>query len=291
MKYNNVVLILDNFRNELSEFSVDVQDVVRSAILDDIDISEYIIPCKDDPYKLEQIRLSLKQGLRVISTASGSILYKIRQLYERGIDISSLDRYEKSGVSEACLEYFLSWLEDGLNVYNINIAIIPKNLLDIFDYGIRNGYDMTPFNTGKSYTSDYIRVCLKMASNGKSIDMFTSKNWDILVLSELAGVSKKLSLVKWNDLVSNITEYMGVARIKSLIKCTKSGMPLEGLNKDINGQYVFSVEDIEYIYGAYINGYDYKSLLELDSGRDVAEAFHNMDLNSNKILGGKLRKR
>ena len=34
MKYKGIILILDNFRSVLKEYSVDIQDVVRSAILD-----------------------------------------------------------------------------------------------------------------------------------------------------------------------------------------------------------------------------------------------------------------
>ena len=36
MKYKGTTLVLDNFRTVLKDFSVDVQDVVRSALLDNV---------------------------------------------------------------------------------------------------------------------------------------------------------------------------------------------------------------------------------------------------------------
>lgn len=60
MEYRNQVLLLDNFRSILSSFSLDVQDVVRSAILDGVDLNPYIERFREDPYKLDQIRLGLK---------------------------------------------------------------------------------------------------------------------------------------------------------------------------------------------------------------------------------------
>ena len=70
-------LILDNFRKILSNYTVDIQDVVRSAILDGVDISKYIDVCKDNPYRLEQIRLSIKEGLdESLFNLSGDLLYR-----------------------------------------------------------------------------------------------------------------------------------------------------------------------------------------------------------------------
>ena len=74
IKFKGELLVLDNFRVVLKNYSLDVQDIVRSAILDGLDISEYISQYKNDPYKLDQIRLELKEGLNTsLFSVSGRI--------------------------------------------------------------------------------------------------------------------------------------------------------------------------------------------------------------------------
>ena len=49
MEWNGRKIILDNLREELSAYSVDIQDVVRSAILDGIELGSYVEECREDP--------------------------------------------------------------------------------------------------------------------------------------------------------------------------------------------------------------------------------------------------
>ena len=44
MYFKGKKLLLDNFRDVLKNYSLDIQDVVRSCILDDIDVEKYINP-------------------------------------------------------------------------------------------------------------------------------------------------------------------------------------------------------------------------------------------------------
>lgn len=50
LNFKGTNLILDNFRTVLRDYSIDVQDVVRSAILDDVDVADYIEICKYCPH-------------------------------------------------------------------------------------------------------------------------------------------------------------------------------------------------------------------------------------------------
>ena len=100
MIYENDKLILDNFRTVLKDYSVDVQDVVRSAILDGVDITKYIESCKNNAYRLDQIRLGMKENLEEIflNIKNGDSIYKIRKLKERGVSLSGIQSQIRQGV-------------------------------------------------------------------------------------------------------------------------------------------------------------------------------------------------
>ena len=112
MYYKGKKLILDNFRNVLSSYSVDIQDIVRSAILDDIDISDYIDVCKTNPYLLDQIRLSIKDGLSAsyLKIGDAEILYSIRQLNGL-LDLKPLENQLKNNIlSSDHIHYIIKWI-------------------------------------------------------------------------------------------------------------------------------------------------------------------------------------
>ena len=173
MKYKNTELLLDNFRQVLKDFSVDVQDVVRSAILDGVDISQYINVCKNNPLRLDQIRLGLKEGIDKIffSITSGECIYKIRKLDSQLLNIVS-SKMCKESLSGESLGKLIDWATAGYDLYDITISIIPKTLYEVFEQGFQKGFDMRIFNNGRNYTADYIRYCLVMISNGRDVTPF-----------------------------------------------------------------------------------------------------------------------
>lgn len=264
MKYNGVEMILDNFRSLLFDMSVDVQDVVRSAILDGIDISNYIIPCRDNPYKLDQIRLAKKEDFPegLIDSTTGEMLYQLRRLRQRGIDLSSVEsQLENGALSNEYMEYMLNWVCDGINLQGLNIAIIPKNLLETFDYGMRSGFDMTPFNTGYSYSSEYVKLCLMISKNGKDVSIFLKGDYNLNVLRILSNISK-ISIQRWNMLVNNIDSGITKDRLERLIPLIKSGVSIVKLQKKEDGEYIYNCECLEIVYQAYLSKLDYKSLIQ-----------------------------
>lgn len=281
MKYNGVEMILDNFRSLLFDMSVDVQDVVRSAILDGIDISEYIVPCKDNPYKLDQIRLAKKEELPegLIGSTSGEMLYQLRRLRQRGVDLSGVEyQLENGSLSDEYMEYMLNWVSDGINLHGLNIAIIPKNLLETFDYGMRSGFNMTPFNTGYSYSPEYIKLCLMILKNGKDVSVFLKGDYDLEVLRTLSGISK-IANQRWNMLINNIDSGISKDRLDRLIPFIKSGVSIVKLQEKNKGKYIYDCECLEVVYKAYLSKLDYKKLMsETYDARKMQELVAEMEL-------------
>lgn len=293
MKYNGVKLILDNFRSLLFDMSVDVQDVVRSAILDGVDISEYIVPCRDNPYKLDQIRLAIKDELPdgLIGTTSGEMLYQLRRLKQRGIDLTGVESQLVNGaLSDEYMEYMINWVCDGINVGGLNIAIIPKNLLDTFDYGLRSGFDMSPFNTGYSYAPEYIKLCLMISKNGKPVDIFLQGDYSLEVLRSLSVLSK-ISDQRWKMLVNNIDSSISNNRLEKLIPYIKSGVSIVKLQEKETGEYVYDCDCLDIVYHAYLMKLDYKGLMAKTSdAEEMRKRVAEMELAKRGNPSVRLRK-
>lgn len=293
MVFDSKVLILDNFRRLLAGYSVDVQDIVRSAILDNTDITEYITQCKDNPYRLEQIRLALKEDLDrdFLEISSGDLLYRIRCMCKKNVDVSLFKRYINSVNSET-LGYLLTWMEEGLPISNLQISRIPIDMLNIFDYGIRNGYDMSEFNNGKSYDEDKVRALLKIQANKKRISRFLSDEWKLDVLGILSNFSSREQRL-WDKLLKYIEPTISMARLEPLVKCVAEGIPIKDINsKSEDGRYIYELGCIEIFYKGCIHSLDRRELLRETSERGMKEVYEELYLEKQKQqnISGRLRK-
>ena len=203
-------LILDNFRSCLSNYSVDIQDVVRSAILDGVDISRYIDICKDNPFRLDQIRLCLKEGFDEASSLyklDGDTLYRVRKLRNKG-NINLLIKHLYNGnLSETHIKHLLDWIQKGRSIEGIEVSVIPKNLLSVYDTGLSYGVDMSIFNN--VYCSpEYLEVLVGIAKNKRSVEKFLNhKDWSISKLKLVMNCSSNYT--GWYDnWVNDINENM-----------------------------------------------------------------------------------
>ncbi len=292
MKYKGNLVLLDNFRTLFYDYSTDIQDIIRSAVLDGVDISKYISVCRDNPYRLDQIRLAMKEGLSssLFKTTNGNVIYKIRKLYQRGVNLSDIEKQLDSGsLSDEYVEYMLDWVSEGINVSGLNVAIIPKGLLSTFDYGLRCGFNMKCFNNGIAYSPEYIKLCLKINKDSKSISFLLNGEYSIDVLRNLASFSR-IENKKWDEVVSNIDSGIEDKRLSMLIRLAKAGVAIKELQKKEKGEYVYSYDCLDVVYHAYLGKLDYKYLIKSTTDplkmRSLAD---ELDLKANKNPGIRLR--
>lgn len=293
MNYKGETVLLDNFRTLFYDYSIDIQDIIRSAILDDVDILDYIDICKDNPYKLDQIRLSKKENLsnELYKISSGDILYRIRKLNQRGINLSYIERQLSLGsLSEEYIQYMLTWVAEGINVSNLNISIIPRDLLDTFDYGLRSGFSMKEFNNGIVYSPEYIKLCLKILKDNKSISFLLDGDFSIEVVRALA-CSSKMEGKKWKELVHNISSDINEERVVILIKLVNLGILLKDLQKKTkSGSYVYSYDCLDIVYMACMRKLNYKVLIEKTTDPlKMRSMVEEMELEVNREKGVRLR--
>lgn len=290
MIYENNKLILDNFRTVLKDYSIDVQDVVRSAILDGVDITKYIESCKNNAYRLDQIRLGMKENLEEIflNIKNGDSIYKIRKLKEKGVSLTGIQAQIKQGVlNEESLNKLISWVESGYNIENINISIIPKSLFEVFEQGFQKGFDMKIFNDGRNYKPMYVRYCLVIMANRKDIHPFLSDNlWSEDCIKQLAVFSKIRSQEKWSNLIRNINSSISSDKLDALISCVKNGINISILSGDD-----WTAQGIRFILKAFENNLDYNSLISVGPDEDtILTKLNEIMLNKNKRVSGRLRK-
>ena len=292
MMYKGSTLILDNFRTLLRDYSLDIQDIVRSAIIDGVDISSYIEVCKQDTYRLDQIRLCKKEKLDEVffKIKSGESLYKIRQLKKRGVPLAGIINQIKQRIlSDDSLNRLISWVEAGYKIDGINISIIPKTLLEVFEQGFQKGFDMSIFNDGQNYKPEYIRYCLVMIANDKDIKPLLAESGTVLsddCIRQLAIFSKVRSREKWNTLVGCINDDTSAEKLRVLISCVKNGIDISVLSgKEWNE------EGIKYIIKAYESGLDYQSLIKYGPDENVVMTrLNEMMLSKSKRVSGRIRK-
>ena len=283
---------INNYLEVFKEYSKDVKEVIRSAILDDTPIAPYIDRYKNDPYMLWQVKMSLDEGLDegwLDIVGSGSVLFSLRELYGRGINIEPLKNYFSKGLSSNHYKYIVKWYGEGHSLSKYNFDILQDELLDTYDYGISLGYPMYIFNNGVNFSRKYILCCLKILSNGKTINRFLDGTWNIENLELLSKYSKS----KYYDkLVCYVTKDITPAVLEELYSCAKVGMPLNEVSIiDGEGVYLYSGVHISLIREAFLNNWDYSILLNPDlSINKINNILEELRYTSKKKVSGRLRK-
>lgn len=291
MKYKGYFLILDNFRSVLSEHSVDIQDVVRSAILDGVDLEKWLTDtnCKS-PYKLDQIRLCIKEGYdsdTVFNALSGEQLYSFRGLRAAGYPIEQIEQQLKAGklVGEY-LDYMLQWLSKGYNIEGVNMSIIPKSMLKIFDTCLSKGFNILPFNNGRVYSSEYINYCFLIMQANKPYQQFAEQDWDPEMMKRvIVPMSRKLSDERWSVLLKKIGYNDDVERASAIANLLHSGYNPENIRDWMN------TRDLNVLGKAYKDGYSLTEFLNPNITTDDREALlRSMKAKRGVQISGKLTK-
>lgn len=288
LNFKGMDLILDNFRTVLNGYSVDVQDVVRSAILDNVDVSSYIEICKSNPYRLDQIRLCKKEGIddeAIYSIKNGDSIYKLRQLISKGTDIEAiLQQLHQGTLNDYSIHKMISWVLSGYDLKGINLAIIPNSLFEVFEQGFQKGFDMRVYNNGKNYNPEYLRYCMIIQFNKKDVKPFVDRIWKVDCIKQLAVLSKGISADKWDTFISKLNCSISSEKLSVLISCVKNGIGIDKLVSD-----VWSGDAIRVILLAFKDNLNYTKLLDVGPDVDSVTALYNeMKLSKMKKLGGRL---
>ena len=294
--YKKQLLTLDNYNDILKKdgFPLDVLDEVRLALMDNIPLtSQDIISGKRNPYRLNQIRLALKEYVpqKLLYPRSGKVIFAIRELWRKRVNPDIILRSLSSHLPEETALLVCQLLSEGYDLSKYHFEDIPAKSLDVYEWGIRHGLPMEVFiGRQKVYTREYMLVCCKLISYNRDVEQFLSEDWDLEVLERLASIADK---AYYEMVVSYINKNATLAYLWAIIDCAANAPSLlpEVSKIDREGYPLYNDAQIACILKAYHAGLDYQSLC--DSSLDISrlnDMYATMLFHKNDRIGGRLHK-
>ena len=294
MYFKGSRVTLESIGSQFREYPLDIQDEVRSMVMDNLDLSQWIDVCKDNPYRLNQIRLGSKEGLdpKFFTILDGSVIYKIRGLAATGFNVGELLPYVGVGFTKEQWVYIISWAERGLLDSRLALVRTPFSMWEFIDKGLRNNLPMWLFTSGKKYSNTFMHSVLTLMSNGQSAEKFLNSSWKDETLKLLAEFSYR----RWfNNIVGLVDYFIPYEFLVSVGELAKEGLIDEDLFEiSYDGDtgdyyYVYQSYHLEAILRCVMQGYDYSRLKDYNlSGSEVDMILKEIELNSKRSFKGRL---
>lgn len=294
MYFNNQRVKIENIDKVFAGYSIDIQDEVRSMVLDGINLVDWVTVCKDNPYRLNQIRLASKEGVdpRFLSISDGTVLYKLRNYLRSGFSGEELYRFIGCGFDSEQWSYILSWAEKGYLDKRLALVRTPKRLWSIIDKGLQNNLPMWVFTTGKNYSVEEMNSLIKIMSNGYTIDRFLKGSWRTEVLKTLAEFSR----YSWyGSVVNAVYDFISLDFLLLIGELAKSRVIdmdlLEAYKGDSGerGYYLYQSYHLSLILQAVHRGIDYASLKDYNLRESDAKVIlAELEANKSIPLKGRL---
>lgn len=288
MYFNGHRVKIENIEKIFSSYSLDIQDEVRSMVLDGLDLVDWVPVCKDNPYRLNQIRLASKEGVdpRFFSISDGSVLYGLRKYLKNGFSGEELIRFIGCGFDSEQWSYILSWAENGYLDKRLALVRTPKRLWSLIDKGLQNNLPMWVFTTGKNYSVEEMNSLVKIMSNGYTIDRFLRGSWRTEVLKTLAEFSRYSWYEKVVGAVYDFISLDFLLLIGELAKSRVIDMDLlEAYKGDSveRGYYLYQSYHLSLILQAVLKGIDYTDLKDYNLRESDAKVIL-AELEANKAI-------
>lgn len=293
MYFKGSRVTLESLSSQFRGYSLDIQDEVRSMVMDNLDLSKWIDVCKDNPYRLNQIRLGSKEGLdpRFFTILDGSVIYRIRSLAATGFNVGELLAYVGVGFTKEQWFYIISWAERGLLDSRLALVRTPFSMWGFIDKGLRNNLPMWLFTSGKKYSDTFMHSVLTLMSNGQSAETFLNSSWKDETLKLLAEFSYR----RWfNNIVGLVDYFIPYDFLVSVGELAKEGLIDEdlfeiGYDDDSGNYYLYQSYHLDAILRCVMQGYDYSKLKDYNlSGSEVDTILKEIELNSKRSFRGRL---
>lgn len=258
MKYT-----IDNYKSHFSGRNNDVLDEIRSSILDGIDLSPYIsADPNQNPYTLQQIRVSLKEGisekwLSVID--DGDILRRLRFLYHKGVNLSYVNSLVKYRLPVEYYKTLLDILEDGTPIpENFLYHRIPKTLLPVTNQALRLGlYDLRIYTSCSCDTTRLIllaKISNLVRDSGFQVVSEQLINSDRLFLVSILELFNRIDSTLWSYINTYPDNLVGEDKLQLFIDLYYKGV-------DPSQTYQLPYYQLTFIGKCIEEGVDYTKLL------------------------------
>ena len=253
--YKNVTITLENYKSIFKECSPDILDEIRSAIIDDTQISRFIKPCGNDSYKLGQLRMAVREFVPtefLNPLLTGETIYAIRQGITNGIDMTPLLRYiTKSGllVDSVVIEQLSQAVILGAEISRIDFTGVLGENVTILLKGLIKGYPMWLLLDDINHlTEKQIIALMRGMALGLDVHPFVNGKWTDRQLILLFSYAKSIDI---NDLLQYINYKFSFEILKELLPAAEEKVPITKLCiKDEDGYPVYNQYQISVLIRA-----------------------------------------
>jgi len=261
-KYEKELITLGNYTQVFSDCSPDVQDEIRNAVLDDTPIGKYIQLCKEDGYKLNQVRLCLREYVQksYINTAmTAKTLYAVRQLYKSKRDMDFITRYLTGSnlirIEAEALEKIVYTVLAGGDVSKIDFTYLPKVNVDIVCEGLLLNYPMWLLvGSRQSYTPQTLRLLMRAMSLGINIHPFLQGKWGN---EQIAMIIQSSNGLDTSVLFDNINHKFSTEQINTVTQLLQDKHDISFMcSKDKDGEPEFNKYQMWAMMRYYHSGFN-----------------------------------
>lgn len=296
-RYRSQTITLENYRNVFKVCTPDVLDEIRSAILDDTSIAQFIKPCGTDSYLLGQLRMGVREMIPVeyLSThVTGKTIYNIRQGIQKGRDMSALLKYYNQKtvkVDKLTLEKLSEFCFVGTDISKVDFTLVPNNLVDIICKGLHQGYPMwLLIDEDNMPTERTIHILMRGLSAGVDIHPFLSGKWEIDVMLLIFSYAKSVDL---NEVLGYINYNFNAECVKVLLDLASKNIPITNLCiKDTAGIPVYNSYQMYELGRAIEEGVDTPAMYNASlSDFDISEMRERELAKKNRKLSASLNKK
>lgn len=246
--YKGKTVNINNYKDIFKSCSVDIKDEIRSAILDDTPIGDFIESCGTNSYKLGQIRMAIRDNLDpdfISSEITGTTIYYIRQGISWGKNMYPLLKYydkKSTSIDADDIEKLAMALSMSIAIDKVDFMKVQKSLVDITIKGLAKGYPMWLMVMQKNMSVDKVRTLLRGLQCGVDIHYFLDEDWDLAILNLLFNNAEQIDL---NKFISYISYRFDYGLVEELLDLYKKGIDITKLSvKDTSGYPVYNVYQV-----------------------------------------------
>lgn len=282
MKYKGVDLTFENYATRLEGFSQDIKDEVRSAILDNTPIGDFIDVCRDDPFRLQQLRLAAKEFYPtwVFKVEDGANIYRIRNL--SGVSVEMVENQVSAGLPREYIEELISWIEEGVVIpEDFNMRRVPKTILTPVSTAIKSGVDPNAIVKLSKGNEEAAGLYVQIAVKGLSLGKFEGKNLSNSCLGSVAELAGRPYI---GIVVELLEPRSGSEEVEVLWELAKSGFDFSLFE----GDYYTSMQ-LSWIHQAFIEKFDVTKMLDTElNNSELNEIYNTLATDRSKRLSGRL---
>lgn len=282
MKYKGVDLTFENYASRLEGFSQDIKDEVRSAILDNTPIGDFIDVCRDDPFRLQQLRLAAKEFYPtwVFKVEDGANIYRIRNL--SGVSVEMVETQVPAGLPREYIEELISWIEEGVVIpEDFNMRRVPKTILTPVSTAIKSGVDPNAIVKLSKGNEEAAGLYVQIAVKGLSLGKFEGKNLSNSCLGSVAELAGRPYI---GSVVELLEPRSGSEEVEVLWGLAKSGFDFSLFE----GDYYTSMQ-LSWIHQAFIEKFDVTKMLDTGLNNfELNEIYNTLAKDRSKRLSGRL---